>query len=175
MSVTDCELSNVCPICIETIIERDICRLPGCGHTYHCICLINCMQYDIRCAICRNKPMGLIVREDNNTIVGLDEQAIGHFYCRWRQYTRRRLSFLKRNPILFRSYSLLRILKKDINKEVQMIQHLYTAKCREIWLRDEHIIIHKKNVCRMRRRELRHEQIVRQGVEDAIGPLPVFI
>ena len=43
---------EICPICIESIHQKDYCKLP-CGHAFHTICLCKWIVFNRICPVCR--------------------------------------------------------------------------------------------------------------------------
>ena len=49
-----------CPICLKEFQstsnnEKNACKLPGCGHCFHCECLIKWLEHTCSCPLCRHE------------------------------------------------------------------------------------------------------------------------
>lgn len=165
---------SVCGVCMESVSVADSCTLPGCGHQYHCACLINFVQYDVRCPVCRQLPEGVAVRDQQTLSThlrgSLEDLRIAQRY--WQRYVARRQRFVRGRPQLQKAYSDLRHLRRQINTKIGVAQRVYDRKCRTVWRTDPEVCNHKRELINMRRRERRLENIIRLQLEE-IGPEPL--
>lgn len=172
------DTSPVCSVCLETVSSADICELPGCGHTFHCSCALNFIQYDQRCPVCRQLPTGVQPRSsiegvphEQTAQEAAPDQELYDFRLRWRRYTDRRRRFLQQRPHIHKAYLHLKKLRQAMNAELHKAQRAYDDKCKEIWRHDEVVCEHKRKYGLMRRRERRLETLIHNAIRD-LGPEP---
>lgn len=163
----------ICTICLD-VMDSETCTLPGCNHTFHCVCLLNSVQYDARCPVCRRHPVGVVIREDTtNTADEMPAETPNEMRVLWRRYTARRRRFLIRHPIVKANLDALHRIRRKMRTEVESAQRLYDARCRSIWREDKEILEHRAHLGRMRRRERRLEVLLEAEL-DVLGPEQFF-
>lgn len=173
---------RVCPICICDLCEGETARMPGCLHEFHVHCLLNVVQYDTRCPVCRQVGEGVVQRPSNlvlspttpsedETIITFEERH-AQMMREWRRYTAKRRRVLRLRPQLRQQYDTLNRIRSDIRQDENVLQRMIITKCRQVWKNDEDIIERRKALQRMRRRELRIARSVSTTLEELIGPEP---
>lgn len=158
---------QLCAVCLMDVRDGEICVLPGCRHVFHSGCVLNFVQYDSRCPVCRQQPEGVISRE---TVERSHQEELRHHLLdlrsRERRYEDRRRRFIRQRPKLHEANVNLREIRKKISEEVCTTRRTFDRKCREIWRTDEEISVLKKSLIRLRRHEKRLETVIDKALEE---------
>lgn len=168
-------MEDVCSICMDPMEELEQVRLPGCRHLFHVSCMLTAAQYDARCPLCRVLPMGVNVREEGGeetpvqAVLRLD---LSEWTRAWRRFTSQRRRVFQRNPSLHEMYRRLRALRVELDAEMNNAQRAFDVRCRDVWRSDVTVLLHRKNVARLRRQEKRLEQRLRAELDPLLGPDP---
>ena len=171
---------DLCAICMDPLAndERDL-IMPGCRHRFHVACALNACQYNAHCAVCRQPPAGVQVREQEHprTIffswdLSTEEEADRATPDVWARYRRRRRRCLNQNPSLLRMYDELRAVRTELQREDESATREWERRAREIWRTDSVVRGHLNARGRLRRRERRLERRLCEELRQRIGDEP---
>jgi RecJ-like exonuclease len=171
-------MQDPCPVCMTNIDEEDSVSMPGCRHKFHAHCMINMVQYDVRCPICRQVGTGVVVREPEFVITAVEVSATQLQERRdtptreWRRYAARRRRVLRQNPQLDTRMNALKQLRCQMNTNVTKLKKAYDSGCKRVWKYDASVVAYKKQISLLRRRELRLSRSLNKDLEDLLGPEP---
>lgn len=176
--------SMACAICCDDIDGDDVC-LPGCNHRFHTACILTAAQYDSKCPVCRQLPVGVQLRAHSTiervvSIVYLDvnrvEEDGGAQEARtaWRRYRVRRRRFLNKNHTVLDAFNRLTDVRKDVILTAEDAEREYKQGCREVWRTNPVVRRHMAKLTRLRRQERRLQKQVHDALLDGIGPEPTF-
>lgn len=163
---------SICSICMHDTSVENRCTLPGCGHSFHCACMINFVQYDVKCPVCRQIPTGVSVKDSNNSFEIAVEERLRIARLIWRRYSTKRRNFLQQAPHLQSAFSRLKTIRHDIQKKSSVLASSYEKKCKLLWKNDVDIAQQRKDIVSMRRKETRIFNKIYTEMESVIGPEP---
>ena len=177
-----------CVICLEEMTDPE-CRIPDCGHSFHCSCLINFTRYDLRCPVCRRVPSGVSlpqtsshVEEGGNQEGSLEEsnleetrRLLEDFQSTWRRYSYQRRRFMRTHPEIQKAFDKLKEVRSKMASTTNEVDREYNRICREVWRSDPFIVQKKREMSNMRRRERRLELLLQRGFEREFGPEPEMV
>lgn len=166
----------VCSVCMETI-EDDKCILPGCGHKFHCVCMLNFAQYDTKCPTCRQQPIGVIVRkhaEHESGIAQLDviRDRLTEARRVWTRYVKKRSACIRKHPEMRELNTNIRMLKREIDAQTQTTQQCFNKKCNTLWKVDDELQVHKRVLTALERKHRRLKKKLKDSLHSHIGPEP---
>jgi len=167
----------VCSVCMDSI-DRDGCTLPGCGHHFHCVCMLNFAQYDTKCPTCRQLPTGVVVRRhinmDDTVVVELDilRDRVAEARRTWSRYYKRRSAFIRKHPDMRELNVRIRTLQSEINGVTRVTQRSFDQKCNVLWKTDEELQLHKRSLTNLERRQRRLSKKLNDALLSHIGPRP---
>ena len=168
-------MEDVCAICLEAV-DAQSASMPGCHHKFHVKCIINAVQYDTRCPVCRHVGEGVIHREHEviatETFVTPSSEMLRSSINNWRRYLDRRRRVFRQRTELSNKMQRLKDLRTNMRSTLQELQKSYEAKCKLIWSSDEDVTRCRKMLNRLRRRELRLARNLAVELEALIGPEP---
>lgn len=189
-ALPDDDAPDLCPVCVEVLDgSSPQAELPGCGHTFHVACLVNCAQYDARCPVCRQVGDGIALRAAaapqppppprpaRTEVITIDldlDDEVAEVQREWRRYAQRRRRVLRTRPVLSEKVLRLRALRAAFNRACDDTQRMYDRKCREVWRGDAELIAQRGEMTRARRRERRLERIVEEELAQLLGPEPMW-
>lgn len=164
-------MSQTCSVCCcDILVDENMCRLPGCNHTFHASCILNAVQYDTRCPVCRRQPDGVTTRATTETeatetrqLLTVDEEQMRRA---WRNYIRRRNRRVSSRPELRKAFDELKLVRTRLTAETTAAQRVYDRRCRDVWTHDEEIVAHKKVIKQLRRKQTQLERVLNAGTED---------
>ena len=185
---------------MDTMVVTERVSLPGCGHTYHCACVLTYAQYDTKCPTCRQQPSGVTQRARTTTTRrGVEElldddyvnnadgvemtedemravrASIDSMRAEWERYERRRQRCIRADARMSDMRDRLRALRSDMRTNARSTDALFKRKCKLLWRNDDELGELKREFARKRRRELRIERALEEAVEAAVGPKPAVI
>ena len=175
---------DVCAVCMEALSAQPHAQMPGCRHSFHVTCMLNCIQYDARCPVCRAAPEGVTPREPEEAptlatvVLDMEELEEGMRRMReisnreWRRYSDRRRRVLRQRPYLSERMTRLREVRCVMDREYEDANRIYDQKCREVWRADPEVKTHRDALIRLRRRERRLHRQLELELEGLIGPEP---
>jgi len=115
-----------CPVCLETLENTNICKMPICNHSIHVSCALNAAQYDIRCPLCRMSDPNIIPKDryENEAIEGLQTFAndAERLVRNWNQ---RKYRVIQNNPKLR--------IKRDKMKEARKKWQQFDKETDKLW------------------------------------------
>lgn len=184
-------MEDVCAICMSPSREEDSAKMPGCGHVFHVACIITSAQYDVRCPVCRHVGEGVEEREDKRSetaevtitqnglrirttsddanaatsLIEMYEDGMRE----WRNFTARKRRLLKRRPSLKEKVDRLKVLRKKMKEDYDTMQKRYDDKCNKVWTPDPEISSQRKEISKMRRRELRLSKKIDEEILSELG------
>ena len=171
-----------CPICLSDLGEGESARMPGCRHEFHVHCLLNVVQYDTRCPVCRQVGEGVLQRSSDLVLSAtafFEDESMVTFEERhaqvmreWRRYAAKRRRVLRQHPHLKHQYDTLKDLRSNMKHSEASLQNMFDVKCKEVWTKDMHILERRRALQNMRRRELRIARNLSVCLEELIGPEP---
>jgi DNA repair exonuclease SbcCD ATPase subunit len=167
---------DVCSICLENFSANTCsCKLPGCGHTFHVSCILNVVQYDIRCPICRNTiPNVNTKKEDSdNTIISL-ETLYNDYQRKKRQYMYKKRKFIKNDKKMENKIIKLKHHSKELRDLQTEMDKLWSEKSRKLWSEDDDILLQRKKTDKLRKKCYRMEKNIDDTLESALGLPPHF-
>jgi len=178
---------ETCAICIECIEAGTGTRHPGCTHTFHSLCLLNLMQYDVRCPTCRAQHPQLQTRRQPTEIATItipsaafnnDERSM--LIDVLRSYSGMPREALTSNPVyrrMFRSSRHLRELRERqreaercMRTEQNALYRTFSVKQRALWRDDEELTAMRRSYVRARDRAARVRRQIRQLLQDNEEP-----
>lgn len=158
---------DTCAVCFEDV-QNGAWRLPGCGHAFHPVCVLNFAQFDTRCPVCRHREDGVTQAVVTPRLV----VQISDVRALWRRYAARRRRLLQHNPDVRNDFERLRGLRGDLFNETTRLKRLFDARCRDVWRCDSEVASIRRNISRLRRRELRLERSIGTFLQEHLGPEP---
>lgn len=184
---------DTCAICLETIEAGAGTRHPGCTHTFHSLCLLNLMQYDVRCPTCRAQHPRLQPRRQPTEIatITIPSAAFSGDERESLLDVLRSISAMPResltsNPVyrrMMRSSRQLRELRerqreaeRRMRAEQNALYRTFNVKQRALWREDEEVAALRRSYARARDRAARVRRQIRQLLEEHEHPpeLPAF-
>ena len=149
-----------CPICLDPVCCDGIdgLALPGCGHRFHCACILTAVRRDMRCPVCRQVPAGVAPSDPP-----APEEPDG---------TARAVRGLlrRRRDLRMRLHSLRR-LGREMQRTANEARRIFAAKCRGVW-RDDPVLQNARHRLRLlRRRERRRIQFLEAAINAEV-PYP---
>ena len=172
------ESNEVCAVCLCEL-EENIAQMPGCGHKFHVCCLINVVQYDTRCPVCRQIGDGVVSRHPDMVITAssisigtadftTDVDSVEE--REWRRYAARRRRLLRQRQDLKREMDALKSIRNDMRQNITVSK--YQKGCRAVWRTDTDVVTHRKKLSTLRRKELRLSRRLSNELETILGPEP---
>lgn len=154
----------ICAICLDELEEESV-SLPGCGHRFHTACILNCVRHDTRCPVCRAVPEGVFSATTSTDV----RPTFDQIRLDLRRFTERVRRARRRDPELNAMYNNLLTLRRDLCAKRTELQKEFDARCRSIWRTDPVITKLRKEAASIRRRELRVERTLSDGISQAVG------
>ena len=168
-------MAEICAVCL-TATDADSACMPECRHRFHVHCIINAVQYDTRCPVCRHVGEKVVNREPDFVLTAFrehaDTDALQTSIAAWRRYTDRRRRVIRNCPDLSHDMQRLKEVRLEMRLVMQRLRKSYNDGCRNLWKNDPSVIQHKGQLGRMRRKELRIQKKVALALEPLIGPEP---
>ena len=173
------ESREVCAVCLEEL-EENTAQMPGCGHIFHTCCLINAVQYDTRCPVCRQIGNGVLSRQSEMFIVASSIELETNDYVtvdadherEWRRYTDKRRRLLRQRQDLKRKMEYIKSIRNDMRQNLKGLERAYQKGCKAVWKTDTDVVAHKKKLSNLRRKELRLSRELNDQLEVVLGPEP---
>ncbi|RPF81982.1 MAG: RING-H2 finger protein [Rhodothermaceae bacterium TMED105] len=174
------EPSEVCVVCLSEL-EENVAQMPGCGHKFHVCCLINVVQYDTRCPVCRQIGEGVVSRQPDMVITTSSISTgtadfmtdVDSEYERvWRRYAARRRRLLRQRHDLKHEMETLKSIRNDMRQNMNDLEKAYQRGCKTVWRTDTDVVTHKKKLSTLRRKELRLSRKLSDQLETILGPEP---
>lgn len=157
-----------CAVCLEDNDESSW-DFPGCRHRFHARCVLQLAQYDARCPVCRHRPEDVQPRSDTFTVVRV---RMTQARDEWRRYAARRRRLINGNSPMRQKFEALRELRTTIASRMHTLQTTYDRQCRVVWRDDPQIREQRRDLTRLRRRELRLERVLSNFFDARLGPEP---
>jgi len=167
-------MTEVCSICLTAIDGEEMARMPGCEHAFHRACLLNSIQYDARCAICRQVGTNVVNRNEEASDYSLHGSINAwieeneRYDAKKRHLLRRRRDIAEMQRAAKRCTTERERVKKDLETHLRQ-------KWSQVWTRDVFTLHLRKEMQKARRRELRRFQILSNVLELELGPMPYDI
>tara|TARA_B100000214_G_scaffold374022_1_gene355692 strand:- start:1065 stop:1604 length:540 start_codon:yes stop_codon:yes gene_type:complete len=164
-----------CAICLESLEDGNKCMLPGCNHGFHVSCILNNIQYDKRCPICRENIPNVEEKkpEETNNIISLET-----FY---NDYQRKRRNFLNKRRRIIKNDEQLYKLDKKLKEETKLfkqtekdIDKLWNVKTRKLWSSDDEMLQLRSISDKQARKCSRIEKKIMERLQEFMGPIPNF-
>lgn len=186
-------LGETCAVCLETVTPERTCRFPTCGHHFHAACMISSLQHDPRCPVCRYVPPGVVVpssRTGASTTEGerdpregeLSEfeelqlqEAFDRMRREWRRYLDRRRKYVHNDPSLMLAQRRLKDIRAEAREAWKDTRRVYAEICDAAWRNDEVVSSLRRRARLLRRRELRLARIVKERLDEGVGPEPCYL
>lgn len=165
-----------CSICLEPLTqETSNCSLPGCSHTFHVACMLNTVQYDTRCPICRNEiPNVLNKNEDHeSTIISL-ETIYNDYQRKRRNYLNKRRRVIKQNKYVDKLNAKLKSESRQLKETQKNLDKCWNDKSRKLWSEDDELLNFRKSIEKQRNKCLRMDKKIQEYLKDLVGPSPEF-
>jgi hypothetical protein len=175
-NIIQMETAEVCTICLAEL-EENTAQMPGCGHTFHVCCLINAVQYDTRCPVCRQIGDG-VVNRDPDLVITTSSISVGttdyvsEQEQEWRRYAARRRRLLRRRQDLKRKMDDLKHIRDDMRQIFTGLEKAYKRGCKAVWRTDVEVATHRKTLSILRRKELVLSRKLSEELEEMLGPEP---
>ena len=176
------DLINLCTVCLDPIDDdaSELSTFPGCKHKFHCACMLNFAQYDVRCPTCRQMPTGVTVRsseegdDEDESDVEMEtlREELRIAQRSWNAYEARRRKCIRRNASMRQAASRVRQMHADITATNRELHRCYDAKCKLIWKTDNDVQTHKKKLTRLHRVKRRVQLKLESDVVAIIGSRP---
>lgn len=83
----------------------------------------------------------------------------------WRNYLGRRRRFLRNNPRLLRVATDLQGVQRDMRHHVADMQRVFNRKCRLMWKVDDEMLIMRRRLRNLRRKEIRLQRTMHDEVD----------
>jgi len=178
---------DTCAICLESIEEGAGTRHPGCTHAFHSLCLLNLMQYDVRCPTCRAQHPQLQARRQPTEIATItipstsfSNEERESLLDVLRSITSMPRESLTSNPVyrrMWRSNRHLRDLRerqreaeRSMRAQQNALYRTFNIKQRTLWREDEEIAEIRRSYVRARDRAARMRRQIRQLLADNEEP-----
>lgn len=162
-------MGDLCPVCLAEL-DTEYAHMPGCGHKLHVHCMINSVQYDTRCPVCRHLGENVVTRQYDLVLSIVAEEDAQE--REWRRYTAKRRRVLRSNPHLKKSMDALKQLRSEMKACEVSLTSTFRKECRHVWKSNARIVSLKGKMRKLRRRELALSRALQSGLEELIGPEP---
>jgi len=160
---------QTCPVCLEELDDDDdekhVLKMPGCNHKLHVRCALDASQYDVRCCVCRRVPEGVVTRAAQPAAES-PPRELQILHTVWQRYLARRRRLINRTPSAREASQQLRPLRAEMTRVQREASRVYSERCREFWKHDAEVLELRKQLQRLRRKELRLERVIAAALEE---------
>ena len=164
--------NDVCPICLDCIMEGESLVMPGCKHKLHVQCALDAVQYDGRCPVCRNTVVQTRRTPMAPDIFTQFEQELAERERMVRRYQNRRSRLIRSRNSLKKMREKLKIERRSCHAAERDLERAWNLMQRQLWMTNNEIHALKMRRRKHQRRVSDLSRRLRQRLDPVIGPPP---